>query len=91
MPYAPFTPIKISARKLKRACLITNFELLILESTVFFFSQIDVLKLGFYQENNFKPFMSKQLSNMFQLWCEWGMNLIKAAIWDTEKTHKNTN
>ena len=27
---------------------------------------------NFYKENNFKPCLTKQLLNMFKLWCEWG-------------------
>ena len=29
---------------------------------------------SFYEENNFKPCLTKQLLNMFKLWCEWGIN-----------------
>ena len=28
---------------------------------------------SFYKENNFKPCLTKQLLNMFKLWCEWGI------------------
>ena len=27
-----------------------------------------------YQENNFKPCLTKQLLNVFKLWCECGIN-----------------
>ena len=30
---------------------------------------------GFYKENNFKPCLTKQLLNMFKLWCERGIRL----------------
>ena len=30
---------------------------------------------SFYKENNFKPCLTKQLLNMFKLWCEWGISL----------------
>ena len=30
---------------------------------------------SFYQENNFKPCLTKQLLNMFKLWCERGIGL----------------
>ena len=30
----------------------------------------------FYERNNFKPFLTKQLLNMFKIWCEWGYNLM---------------
>ena len=30
----------------------------------------------FYERNNFKPFLTKQLLNMFKIWYEWGYNLI---------------
>ena len=26
-----------------------------------------------YEENNFKPCLTKQLLNIFKLWCEWGI------------------
>ena len=29
---------------------------------------------SFYKENNFKPCLTKQLLNMFKLWCEWGIS-----------------
>ena len=29
---------------------------------------------SFYNENNFKPCLTKQLSNIFKLWCEWGIS-----------------
>ena len=29
---------------------------------------------SFYEENNFKPCLTKQLLNMFKLWCERGIN-----------------
>ena len=28
-----------------------------------------------YQENNFQPCLTKQLSNVFKLWCECGISL----------------
>ena len=28
---------------------------------------------SFYEENNFKPCLTKQLLNMFKLWCERGI------------------
>ena len=28
---------------------------------------------GFYKENNFKPCLTKQLLNIFKLWCERGI------------------
>ena len=28
---------------------------------------------NFYKENNFKQCLTKQLLNMFNLWCEWGI------------------
>ena len=28
---------------------------------------------SFYKQNNFKPFLTKQLLNMFKFWCEWGI------------------
>ena len=28
---------------------------------------------SFYKENNFKPCLTKQLLNMFKLWCERGI------------------
>ena len=28
---------------------------------------------SFYKENNFKPGLTKQLLNMFKLWCERGI------------------
>ena len=31
------------------------------------------LLCSFYKENNFKPCLTKQLLNMFKLWCEQGM------------------
>ena len=31
---------------------------------------------NFYKENNFKPCLTKQLLNMFKLWCERGMGLV---------------
>ena len=31
---------------------------------------------SFYKENNFKPCLTKQLLNMFKLWCERGISLI---------------
>ena len=30
---------------------------------------------SFYKENNFKPCLTKQLLNMFKLWCERGISL----------------
>ena len=30
----------------------------------------------FYKENNFKPCLTKQLLNMFKLWCERGISYI---------------
>ena len=30
---------------------------------------------SFYKENNFKPCLTKQLLNMFKLWCEWSISL----------------
>ena len=30
---------------------------------------------SFYKENNFKPCLTKQLLNMFKLWCERGIRL----------------
>ena len=30
---------------------------------------------SFYKENNFKPCLTKQLLNMFKLWCEWGIKM----------------
>ena len=29
----------------------------------------------FHKENNFKPCLTKQLLNMFKLWCEWGISV----------------
>ena len=29
---------------------------------------------SFYKENNFKPCLTKQLLNMFKLWCERGIH-----------------
>ena len=29
---------------------------------------------SFYKENNFKPCLTKQLLNMFKLWCERGIS-----------------
>ena len=31
---------------------------------------------SFYEENNFKPCLTKQLLNMFKLWCERGIRLL---------------
>ena len=31
---------------------------------------------SFYKENNFKPCLTKQLLNMFKLWCERGIRLL---------------
>ena len=31
---------------------------------------------SFYKENNFKPCLTKQLLNMFKLWCERGITVI---------------
>ena len=31
---------------------------------------------SFYKENNFKPCLTKQLLNMFKLWCERGISLL---------------
>ena len=31
---------------------------------------------SFYKENNFKACLTKQLLNMFKLWCEWGLRLM---------------
>ena len=36
-------------------------------------SKEKTLKSRFYNENNFKPCLTKQLLNMFKLWCEWGI------------------
>ena len=33
-----------------------------------------VFTSSFYKENNFKPCLTKQLLNMFKLWCERGIN-----------------
>ena len=30
---------------------------------------------SFYKENNFKPCLTKQLLNMFKLWCEQGIRV----------------
>ena len=30
----------------------------------------------FYERYNFKPFLTKQLLNVFKIWYEWGHNLI---------------
>ena len=30
---------------------------------------------SFYKENYFKPCLTKQLLNMFELWCERGINM----------------
>ena len=30
---------------------------------------------SFYKENNFKPCLTKQLLNVFKLWCERGISL----------------
>ena len=30
---------------------------------------------SFHKESNFKPCLTKQLLNMFKLWCEWGIRL----------------
>ena len=38
-----------------------------------------------YEENNFKPRLTKQLSNVFKLWCECG---IRVRIWDQLCPHQ---
>ena len=35
---------------------------------------------SFYKENNFKPCLTKQLLNMFKLWCEWGIRLKSVCV-----------
>ena len=47
---------------------------------VFYCAEFEVKKTSvsrFYKENNFKPCLTKQLLNMFKLWCEWGISLTK--------------
>ena len=42
----------------------------------FICAEFEVKKISvssFYKENNFKPCLTKQLLNMFKLWCEWGI------------------
>ena len=37
---------------------------------------------SFYKENNFKPCLTKQLLNMFKLWCRRGIrNKVKHDLW----------
>ena len=35
---------------------------------------------SFYKENNFKPCLTKQLLNMFKLWCEGGIKFYSDGI-----------
>lgn len=39
---------------------------------------------NFYEEKTLKPCLTKQLTNMFKLWCEWGLvnviNVIKVLM-----------
>ena len=37
---------------------------------------------SFCEENNFKPCLTKQLLNVFKLWCEWGISLTNKASSD---------
>ena len=47
---------------------------------------------SFYKENNFKPCLTKQLLNMFKLWCERGISLIKfLPPLQSFTTHYQTN
>ena len=42
----------------------------------FFCAEFEVTKTSissFYKENNFQPCLTKQLLNMFKLWCERGI------------------
>ena len=35
---------------------------------------------SFYKENNFKPCLTKQLLNIFKLWCERGIRLVRLIL-----------
>ena len=35
--------------------------------------EVKSISMRFYKESNFKPCLTKQLLNMFKLWCERGM------------------
>ena len=41
-----------------------------------------------YKENNFKPCLTKQLLNMFKLWCEWGIRHFKIEVSRQPQTSK---